>query len=121
MKTFKKPNKLDYFPELKSADDVYDYIEELYKRDTPEFEHYVHIIESLPKKPLLLHNIKKNFKLSGGKANLNLIMTEKRGTKTRYSIEIDNSFINIYRQSKPRQRIENFEHYKELSISDLYN
>jgi len=110
---------VQYFPELNDKHDVYDYIEELYNRDTPEKENYLHILKSFKRVPMFLNW--KDLKFSSGKSNLDLIATEKSGLKRKFLIEFDRSTgIQVFIQTKPRQRIKDFEFYKSYTYDELY-
>lgn len=110
----------DYFPELNNADDVREYYEYLFKTDDLMcVKHKKYILEQLPKKPFMLHNM-RDFKIDGGKAGLDFILTEKKGLKRKFNVEFSRDFINIWVQEKPRQKLTDFRHKMELVIKDLF-
>jgi len=110
----------DYFPEIHNEHDINDYIDYLYNTDDLLcVKHKKYILQNLPRKPFMLHNL-NDYKIDGGKAGLDFIITEKKGLKRRYNIEFSKDFINIWEQTKPRQRLTDFRHKLELIIKDLF-
>lgn len=111
----------DYFPELKKEQDLEDYLYHL--QDTEDglcFKHMVHIIEQLPKKPIFLHNLKKNNKLNGGKIGTDLIITSKGPLKQKYFIEMNQTALDVWKQKKKGDTINKFEFYTEIAWWELF-
>ena len=109
-------SELEYFPPLNSQRDIADYLEKLYQIDTPEYDHYIHIMKSLKRIPMFMDL--KTLKMSEGLYGA-IIGQEKRGLKRKFNFEIDGRFIQVFMQTQPRQKVTNFEHYKEYSLEDL--
>ena len=110
----------DYFPEIKNEYDVYNYIDHLYNtKDLICVKHKLHILDKLPRKPMLLHNLTKNYKIDGGKYGQNFIITHKT-SKVKYDIEFERDSIAISKQEKPRQRLLDFKFYWSSMLSDLF-
>lgn len=109
----------DYFPELKAYTDYYEYYEHLYNTDDLMcVKHKLHVIKSLKRKPLLINNIEKDFKIDGGKSGTDFIISGKK-SKNKYNIEFQKDSIAIWKQTKPRQKIHEFEFYWSSMLREL--
>ena len=130
LKARRSPNKViaryekdgeDYFPELSSERDYNDYLEYLYQtEDLICVKHKKYILDQLPRKPYMFHNM-KDFKIDGGKSGSDFILTEKKGLKRKFNLEFVKGFINVWVQTEPRQRLSQFQHKMELVLSDLFS
>lgn len=107
----------NYYPELKTAEDINDYIQYLYKVDTPEFPHYKHIFMSLKKRPIYMRPV--NLVLSGGKHGLDLYAKEKVGSKREFYLEFTKNYLGVYKKTSPRQKTADYEFVGSYELEDL--
>ena len=111
---------VDLFPELKTQYDYADYTEELYNTDDLMcVKHKLHVIDQLKNKPMMLHNLKKNYTINGGKSGGDFIITNKT-SKAKYNVEFERDSISITKQTKKGQRLFDFEYFWSAPIYDLF-
>ena len=114
-------------PKISSSYDVYDFIQDLYKDDVPEYKDYLHIWNSFKKYPSFISPYIYNLIYSEGKYGELVITTngfrgDKKApfVKSKYLVEIDKTFLTIHKQAKPRQRQKDFEHVNTTYLDELF-
>ena len=103
-------------PVLNSRQDVMNFISDMYEKDVPRYEDYMYIINSLKRRPALMNP--SNMKYQKGKYDA-VIGIEKGPLKRKFLFEIEDGFLNIYKQEKKGQRVKDFKPYKEYNLDEL--
>jgi len=104
-------------PILKSRRDVDEFISSLYSVDVPTYKDYMHIINSLKRKPMLMD--KSNMKYSKGKYDT-VIGTEKGPLGRKFHFEIEDGYLTIWKSPKKGARMKDYVLYKEYRLEELF-